>query len=133
MNAPRFHRRKARRGMVLFEVIIALTIFSVVSLGLVVALDQSFGAAEDRNQADRVARGLRNQLTLLHAGPLAPGARDLPDDGSGTIYNLEVDPVPMLDQRKQPLPGLYRATLSAKWKDGGQVETQSISELVYQP
>lgn len=133
MNVPCFHRRQARGGMVLFEVIIALTIFAVVSLGLVVALDQSFGAAQDRNQADKAARGLRNQLALLHGGPLAPGTRDLPDDGSGTTYSLEVDPVPLTDQRKQPLLGLYRATISAKWKDGKQVETQSVSELVYQP
>ena len=133
MNAHCFHRSGTRRGMVLLEVMIALTIFAIVSLGLVVALNQSFDAGRDRNQADWAARGLRNQLALLHAAPLAPGSRDLPDDGSGTAYSLEVDPVPMTDQRKQPLLGLYRATISAKWKDGKQVQTQSVSELVYQP
>ena len=119
--------------MVLLEVIIALTIFAIVSLGLVMALNQSFGAAQSRNQADIAARGLRNQLVLLHAGPLAPGSRDLPDDGSGTRYRLEVDPAPMNDQRQQPLLGLYRATITAHWKDGNRDESQSVSELVYQP
>ena len=121
--------------MVLLEVLLALTIFAIVSLGLVMALNQSFGAAEDRNQADAVARGLRNQLVLLHGGPLAPGSRELPVDpaASETRYRLEVSAVPMSDQRKQPLLGLYRATITAQWKSGDRVEQQSISELVYQP
>jgi prepilin-type N-terminal cleavage/methylation domain-containing protein len=130
MNAP-VHR--ARRGMVLLEVVIALTIFAVVSLGLVTALDHSFSAAEDRNAADAVARGLRNQLALLRAAPLVPGGRDLPDDGSGMTYHLDVAPDPMTDQKKQPVLGIYRATLTAQWKRDGRVETQQISELFYQP
>ncbi len=133
MNASRFQRRPARGGMVLFEVIIALSIFAVVSLGLIIALDHSFDAAEDRNVADKAARGLRNQLALLHAGPLNPGASTLPDDGSGTTYHLDVEPAPMTDQRKQPLLGLYLATITATWKEGKAVETQSVSQLVYQP
>jgi type II secretory pathway component PulJ len=133
MKAAQGNPRRVQGGMVLLEVIIALMIFAVVSLGLVMALNQSFGAAQARNQADTAARGLRNQLVLLHAGPLTPGSRDLPDDGSGTRYRLEVDPVPMSDQRKQPLLGLYRATITAQWKDGTHDESQSISELVYQP
>jgi hypothetical protein len=76
---------------------------------------------------------LRNQLALLHESVVAPGTRDLPDDGSGTTYQVEVDPVPMSDQRKQPLLGLYRATVVAKWKEGKDEVTRSVSELVYQP
>jgi type II secretory pathway pseudopilin PulG len=130
-------RRKDREqragGMVLLEVVIALTIFAMVSLGLVIALDESFGAAKDRNVADQAARGLRNQLALLHGATLAPGERDLPDDGSGMSYSLAVAPEPMNDQKKQPVLGVYRATLIATWKRDGQVEKQEISELVYQP
>jgi type II secretory pathway component PulJ len=119
--------------MVLLEVIIALTIFAVVSLGLVVALNESFNAAQDRNAADAAARGLRNQLALLRAAPLAPGDRDLPDDGSGMNYHLIVAPEQMTDQKKQPVLGLLRATITARWKRDGRVESQEISELVYQP
>jgi type II secretory pathway component PulJ len=119
--------------MVLLEVMIALTIFAVVSLGLVLALNESFSAAQDRNAADVVARGLRNQLVLLRAAPLAPGVRDVPDDGNGTTYHLDIAPEPMLDQKKQPVLGLYRATINAQWKRDGHAEKQEISELLYQP
>jgi prepilin-type N-terminal cleavage/methylation domain-containing protein len=133
VNAPLFRASHDNRGMVLLEVIIALTIFAVVSLGLVLALNESFSAAQDRNAADAVARGLRNQLVLLRAAPLAPGDRDLPDDGSGTTYHLDIAPEPMLDQKKQPVLGLYRATINAQWKRDGHAEKQEISELLYQP
>jgi type II secretory pathway component PulJ len=119
--------------MVLLEVVIALTIFAVVSLGLVIALNESFSAAQDRNAADASARGLRNQLALLRAAPLAAGDRDLPDDGSGMTYHLTIAPEQMNDQKKQPVLGLLRATITAHWKRDGQVESQEISELIYQP
>lgn len=121
------------RGMVLLELIIALTIFAILSLGLVTALNESFRMAEGRNTADQAARGLRNQLALLRGAPLEPGDCDLPDDGNGMTYHLEVASAPMTDQKGQPVMGLYRATITAQWKSGGQVEKQQVSELVYQP
>ena len=132
MKACLFAPRR-RTGMVLLEVIIALTIFSVVALGLVVALNESFSAAQDRNAADIAARGLRNQLALLRSAPLAQGGRDIAADVSGMSYHVEIAPEPMLDQKKQPIPGLYRATITARWKRDGHAEKQGISELVYQP
>ena len=119
--------------MVLLEVLVALTIFAVVSLGLVLALHESFGTAQDRNVADTATRGLRNQLALLHGGMLAPGERDADDDGSGISYHISVAPEPMLDQKKQPVLGVLRATVTAQWKRDGHAESRSISELVYQP
>jgi len=121
--------------MVLLEVLLALTIFAVVSLGLVMAISQSLDAAQDRNQVDLALRGMQNQLALLHGDPLVPGSRDLPGDGGagGTLYHLDVEAVPMMDQRKQPMLGIYRATITATWKSGHQAEKRSISQLVYQP
>jgi type II secretory pathway pseudopilin PulG len=131
MNAQ--PNRNRVRGMVLLEVVIALTIFAVVSLGLVTALNESFAAAKDRNAADAAARGLRNQLAILRSARLTPGERDLPDDGSGMTYALSVAPEQMEDQKRQPVLGVYRATITATWKRDGQVEKQAISELIYQP
>lgn len=128
-----FVTARHRQGMVLLEVIIALTIFSVVALGLVVALNESFSAAQDRNAADIAARGLRNQLALLRSGPVAPGERDLSADAGGMSYHVEIAPESMLDQKGQPVSGLYRATITAQWKRDGHAEKRGISELVYQP
>jgi hypothetical protein len=119
--------------MVLFEVIIALGIFTVVAFSLVMALHSAFDAAMDRNEIDVAIRGLNNQLALLHAARVLPGENDLPDDGSGILYHVAVAQEQMLDQKKQPVPNTYRATITATWKSRGQAQERDVSELIYQP
>lgn len=126
-------RRRDRRGMVLLEVMMALTIFALVAFALVKTLDGSFETAEARNQIDIVVRGLDNQLALLHESRLLPGAQDLPDDGSGITYHLEIAQEQMQDQKRQPVPNMYRATITATWTLHGQANERDVSELVYQP
>ena len=137
MNRSPIHRRREtrgnRRGMVLFEVIIALFIFTLVAFSLVVALQSAFDAAMDRNEIDVAIRGLNNQMTLLHATPLLLGETDLPDDGSGILYRLTVAQEPMQDQKGQAVPNMYRATLTATWQSRGETDERTISELIYQP
>jgi type II secretory pathway pseudopilin PulG len=122
-----------KSGMVLLEVLMALTLFAVVSLSLVLALNESMDAARDRNEADAAVRGLTNRLAMLHTASITPEDEDLPDDGSGLTYHLKIEPETMQDQKKQPVLGTYRVTLTAKWKNAGQVEDRAVSELVYQP
>jgi hypothetical protein len=125
--------RKGRQGMVLLEAMTALFIFTVAGFALVMTLDSSFTAASERNEIDAAMRGLDNQLSILHQGRLLPGETDLPDDGSGIRYRREVVQEQMLDQKKQPVPNMYQATITATWKSGSEVETRDVSELVYQP
>ena len=124
--------RGQRHGMVLLEVIVALSIFTLVAFSLVMALDSSFDAARNRNKIDAVVRGLDNQLVLLHATPNL-STQDLPDDGSGILYHLTYEPEQLQDQKKQPVGGIFRATITAKWKSGAETEERSVSELIYQP
>lgn len=119
--------------MVLFEVIMALTIFAVVAFALVKALDSAFQAEKARNQIDLVVLGLNNQMALLHENRVLPGEQDLPDDGSGVTYHLAVAQEQMLDQKKQPVPNMYRATITATWTANGQPNERDVSELIYQP
>jgi len=127
----RAHRMRA--GMVLFEVIIALSIFAMVAFALVIALHSGFDAAMDRNAVDAATRGLGNQMTLLHAARVQPGERDLPDDGSGFLYHVSIVQEQLQDQKKQPVQNTYRATITASWKSGGEAQQRDVSQLVYQP
>ena len=130
-RAPR--ARQARQGMVLFEVVIALFIFTLIAFSLVMALDNAFDAAMDRNEIDAAIRGLENQTALLHAARVLPGERDLPDDGSGILYHVAIGQEQMQDQKKQPVPNMYRATITAAWKSRGQAQERDVTELIYQP
>ena len=128
-----FRRRRARRGMVLLEVMVALDIFGTAALALVIALNSTFDAAADRNRIDLALRGLDNQIVLLHSARVTPGETDLPDDGTGVLYHLSVAQEQITDQKNQPVPNMYRVVITAKWTAHGQADERSISTLVYQP
>lgn len=134
MNRASFHPHgKSRRGMVLLELMIALFVFTTVAFALVMALDAAMKAGRERNEIAAALNGLDNQLAQLHSGPLTLADRDLPDDGSGITYHLAVSPEQMQDQKKQPVPNIYRATIIARWKSDGQPDDRSVTELIYQP
>lgn len=134
MNASSFHRhRQARQGMVLLEVVIALTVFTLVAFSLVRTLDAAFDASKTRTEIDTAIRGLQNQMALLHSGPVVLMNRDLPDDNSGLTYHVTIEPAQFMDQKKQALGGIYRATITVKWKSSGLDEDRSVSELIFQP
>jgi hypothetical protein len=120
--------------MVLFELIIALFVFTTAAFALVLALDRCFDAADNRNQIDVAIRGLQNQLALLHGTPVQPGETDAPDDGTGVLYHVSVTQEQELrDQKGLPIPSMYRATITATWKDHNDTQTRSVSELIFQP
>ena len=124
---------RERRGMVLFEVVMALFVFTLVGFSLVMALDSTFDAATSRNEVDTALRGLDNQLALLHAVRIQTGESDAPDDGSGILYHIAVEQEQLTDQKNQPIPNMLRATITATWKSRGDTEQRQISELIYQP
>jgi hypothetical protein len=125
--------RRKREGMVLIEVVMALTIFALVAFSLVMALDSAFDAEMDRNEIDVAMRGIENEMALIHIAPVTPGETDMPDDGTGVLYHLSVTPQQMTDQKGAQVSNMYRATISAKWTARGQAQERDISELIYQP
>ena len=125
--------RNSIRGMVLLEVMMALVIFTTVAFALVMALNGAFDAAHDRAQIDLAVRGLNNQLALLHSARVLPGEQDTPDDGSGISYHISVTQEQMQDQKQQPVPNMYRATITATWTNRNQPAQREVSTLIYQP
>jgi len=130
---PFYFRRETRSAFVLIEVVIALTIFAMVAFSLVMALDSSLDAAMERNQVDMALRGLDNQINLLHSARVLPGESDAPDDGSGILYHISVAQEQLQDQKNNPVPNTYRATITATWNFRGQQQGRDVSELIYQP
>lgn len=127
------NRRFHRQGMVLIEVVTALFIFTLVAFALVMALDVAMDAAKERNEIDTVMRGLADQMALVRAAPLSPSEKDVPADNSGISYHLLIAPEQLKDQKGQPVPGIYRVTVTAAWTLAGQTDNRSISELIFQP
>jgi Tfp pilus assembly protein PilV len=135
MNAPFAHcpHRPSRSGMVLFEVLVAMFVFTLVAFGLVLALNNTFETTDDRFQIDTAVRGLNNQLALLHASRVLVGDRDAADDGTGFSYHISVTQEVLQDQKQVPLQNMYSATITASWQAHNETQTRSVSELLYQP
>jgi hypothetical protein len=134
MSPRRFYRgRHVVRGMVLLELMIALFVFTTVAFALVMALDAAMTTAGERNEIAAAVGGLNNQATLLHGSSLVPCDKDMPGDGSGITYHLNVQPDVLKDQKGQPVPNIYQATITARWTSAGQAEDRSLTELIYQP
>jgi hypothetical protein len=131
MSPPLY--RRFREGMVLFEVIMALSVFALVAMALVMALDASMDAAWQREKIETALLGLENQMAQLHNTRLVPGENDLPDDGSGVAYSIKIELARINAQKNIPLNGIYRVTVTAKWKDGSDEESRDLSQLFYQP
>jgi type II secretory pathway pseudopilin PulG len=124
---------RSAHGMILLEVIIALSIFAAVAFSLIMALDAATDAATDRNQIDAATVGLENQMAQIVSTRITPVRRDLPNDNSGITYRLEIGPEPLQDDAQRSFVGFYRVTLKARWKAGSRDESRELSELVYQP
>jgi hypothetical protein len=124
------NRRSSVHGMVLLEVIVALTIFTGVAFALVMALDAATEAGTDRNRVDAATLGLENRMAQLANAPLAPTRRDLPADPTGIVYHLDVAPETLEDANRKSFSGFYRVTLRASW---GPDRDKELSQLFYQP
>jgi len=126
-------RPDSRSGMVLLEVILALMIFTGVAFSLVMALDAATDAATDRNHIDAAVQGLENQMAQATQAHVGEVTRDLPADGSGILYHLEISPEALTDDQNRKFTGFFRIHLTASWREGSRQETRELSELKYQP
>ena len=124
-----------KRGMVLFEAMLAIFVFTVAAFALVMALNGCLDTANARNRIELAVHGLENQMALLHGSNIQPGETDAPDDGTGVAYHVSVALAQDLrDQKGLPIPSTYRVTITATWKaPNGELQSRSVSELVFQP
>ena len=124
---------QSHRGIALLEVLLALTLFSLVALGLVRAFTQSMETASLSEHVAEATLGLQNQVDLTLARRLTPGEADLPSDGSGLIYHLLVQPTPATTQERTPLANVLQVDLSVRWMENRQEYNRDVSYLKYQP
>ena len=124
-----------KSGMVLFEAMLAIFVFTMAAFALVMALNGCLDTANARNRIELAVHGLENQMALLHGSNIQPGETDAPDDGTGVAYHVSVEQAQDLrDQKGLPIPSTYRVTITATWKaPNGTLQTRSVSEMVFQP
>jgi hypothetical protein len=126
-------RRGGVRGYILFELVLAITIFSIAVLGLAKALNQSLDTANllKRDQIIRV--GMRNFFEEVRRKPLKEMSTSYMDTTYGITYTSTTEPVSLRTTNGSTLSDLYNLSIKATSEFNGVPEEATLSIYVYKP
>lgn len=131
------HGRKSsprtQRAYILFELIIALTIFSIGVLGLAQSLNASMEVANILNKEQRLRIGLRSFVEEIRRKPLNEMVSTLADPALGVTYTSTVEPVSLTMTRGGTLSDMYNLKVIASYSVGNELREESVDVYVYKP
>jgi Tfp pilus assembly protein PilV len=121
------------RGYILFELIIALSIFSIGVLGLARTLNASMEVAQILNKEERLRIAIRSMVEELRCKPLNEMATTLSDVQLETTFTSSVDPVSLKMTRGNLMSDLYNLRIVASYRVGSEQREESVDVYVYKP
>ena len=130
-NSSTLHRFN---GFALYEVLLGVTIFAVGVLALGRAVENCLNASMLNAEEERVRQILSNRMAEIQAAPGVPDtAKEFKiDTGYGIVKLIQKSaPADLIEPGNIQLSGIYLATLSAQWMQGGVTQSKQISFYVY--
>ena len=124
---------RTRSGFVLWEVMLALTIFCVVAVGLTAALHQTVDTSIVIRDESQVRQELQNLLTETASTKVKPGKSEIQSSDGRIHYEREIRAIQAKTARGEQLPNLYEIDIQASWRSSGQDRTEHANMIVYQP
>ncbi len=121
------------RGYILFELIIALSIFSIGVLGLARTLNASMEVAQILNKEQRLRIAMRSMVEELRRKPLNEMATTITDAALETTYTSSVEPVSLKMTRGNLMSDLYNLHITASYTIGTEQREESVDVYVYKP
>jgi type II secretory pathway component PulJ len=122
-----------RPGYILFELIIALSIFSIGVLGLARTLNASMEVAQILNKEQRLRIAMRSMIEELRRKPLNEMATTLTDNQLEATFTSSVDPVSLKMTRGNLMSDLYNLRIVANYQLGNEPREESVEVYVYKP
>ena len=123
----------AQQGFVLWEMMLALAIFCIVSVALTTALHQTIDTAILVQDESTVRHGLENILAESWITKLDPGKQTIPVGDDRIHYEREVVRIAPKTGRGDILANLVQVTVRASWQAQGHLRTSEAQEVFYQP
>ena len=120
-------------GFVLWEIMLALTIFCVVAVSLATALRQTVDASIMLRDESQVRLEIQNLLDETTATKLKPGKSELQAGDGRVRYEREIRAVQAKTAEGDLLANLYEIKVRASWRSSGQDRSESAALIVYQP
>jgi len=122
-----------KRGYILLELVIALSMFAIGVLGLARALNTSMEVANILNKDQRVRIGMRSFLEEVRRKPLAEMSTTFTDAASGVTYTSTAERIVLNTTRGGTLSDMYNLKITAAYSVGDEQREETVSVYVYKP
>jgi hypothetical protein len=117
----------------LFEVILALSVFSLAVVALAVCLQRTIESFNLAQMEVYVQQQLANRVALSRLQPLTPGHLEEKADDRGVSYARDVEPLNLQTKRRIPVSGLLRLRWTATWPGPAGPQTKTYVIYVANP
>ena len=131
MTAPKTSATAS--AYVLFEVILALTIFAVAVVGLASALNTIIESSTTMNMDNSVRIGLRSFIEEVRRKPVADMNTTTADQQLGATYSSTVETLNLKNGDGVALSDLYTLHAKAAYGQGNNSREESVDLYVYKP
>ena len=121
------------RGFVLWEIMLALTIFCVVAVALTTGVQQVADASILLRDESQVRLELQNLLMETASLKLVPGKSEVQVGDGRVHYDRQIRAVQAKTAAGVVLPDLYEIVLQASWTASGQQRSAHAEVIVYRP
>lgn len=122
-----------RRGYILFELVIALSIFAISVLGLAKALNHALELANQLRREQIIRIGMRNFLEEIRRKPLTEISMSTMDTTYGVTYTSSTEPVSLRTTSGNTLTDIYNLTIKATSSFNDTPQEDTLSVYVYKP
>ena len=134
MMITRTTSRRARpKGMTLFEVILALALFTTAAVALVVTINTIGQAVLEARNMRAVQQAIESIMDEYSKQPtITELDKDLKPGADGIAFRVRIKAVEkLLNQDGVALTGLYQVQVQAKWKENNQPMHMEAETLRY--
>ena len=119
-------------GLLLFEVLLAVTIFSLAAVSLAVALSETLDAFREIRRESEIRVQLQTALAETTGQRLSLGKENLPLGNGSVVYSREIITLERENQFREPITGLYQVLIRADWQEGSRKRDREVLQYVYQ-
>jgi prepilin-type N-terminal cleavage/methylation domain-containing protein len=134
MGTSSTHRLSRRsRGFVLWEIMLALTIFCVVAVALTTAVHQIVDTSILLRDEAQVRLELQNLLAETVTLKVKPGKSEVQIGDGRVRYEREIRAIKAKTAAGVDLPNLYQISVRGSWKASGRERSDHAEVIVYRP
>lgn len=127
--------RWSLHAFILFEALLAVTVFSLAVLGLGKCVQSCMRAEMLKEEESLARRALANRMVEVEAQAVnltsKESSEELKDAFAGMTLKQKRVELKRKNEKGQNIAGLYEVTLDVSWKSHGATQTRSLQFYVY--